>query len=93
MGVPIEAHSTREEARKWVPVFQRLGLKSLDLVTSDFHTRRAGRAFRAAAPNIRITTVCAGNALFETARWWKEREGRKAILLEWTKTIADSVGL
>ena len=93
IGVPMESHSTREEARKWVPVFRRLGIKTLDLVTSDFHTRRAGRAFRNAAPDIRIRTVCAGNTLFETGQWWKQREGRKMILLEWTKTISDWVGM
>jgi uncharacterized SAM-binding protein YcdF (DUF218 family) len=93
VGVPMEAHSTREEARKWVPIFRRMGIKSLDLVTSDFHTRRAGRAFRDAAPDIRIRTVCVGYALFETAQWWKQREGRKMILLEWTKTVTDWMGM
>ena len=73
---------------------RRMGIKSLDLVTSDFHTRRAGRAFRGdAAPDVRISTVCVGNSLFETAQWWKKREGRKMILLEWTKTVTNWVGM
>lgn len=93
VGVPMDAHSTTEEAMKWVPVFRRMGIRNLDLVTSDYHTGRAGRTFRKAAPDIRITTVCTGNALFDTQQWWKTREGRKAIFLELTKTVTDWFGL
>ena len=54
---PSRALSTREEARAAAAEFYRLGLKSVILVTSDYHTRRAGHLFRAAAPGVSETAT------------------------------------
>jgi uncharacterized SAM-binding protein YcdF (DUF218 family) len=86
--VPHEGRSTRAEVDAIVPEVRRLGAKSVVLVTSDYHTRRAARVFRAAAPDIRLYVVGAPDAEFDLRRWWQEREGRKAVFLEWLKTIA-----
>src|SRR3974377_635087 len=45
---PNDARSTREEAAALVPLMRRMGVRSFLLVTSDFHTRRAGNLFHAA---------------------------------------------
>jgi uncharacterized SAM-binding protein YcdF (DUF218 family) len=88
-----ETRSTRDEATVIVPELRRLGVKSFLLVTSDFHTRRAGRLFRAAAPDLQMTVVAAEDAEFHLDRWWQAREGRKAVVLEWSKTVATWFGM
>ncbi len=88
-----DTRSTREEAAVILPQLRRLGVKSLLLITSDYHTRRAGSLFRAAAPDLQIGVVGSRDAEFQIDRWWEFREGRKTILLEWAKTIATWFGM
>jgi uncharacterized SAM-binding protein YcdF (DUF218 family) len=85
---PSRALSTRDEARVAAAEFQQLGLKRVILVTSDYHTRRAGNLFRAAAPGVSFVVVAAPDLHFTPRGWWRDREGRKTFLLEWMKTIA-----
>lgn len=85
---PSRALSTREEATAAAAEFHRLALKSVILVTSDYHTRRAGNLFRAAAPGVEFVVVAAPDLHFTPRGWWRDREGRKTFLLEWMKTIA-----
>ena len=93
LPLPRDATSTRAEAATIIPRLRSDGIRSLLVVTSDFHTRRAGQIFRRAAPDLRITVVASPDALFELRRWWHFREGRKTIFFEWSKTLAESVGL
>jgi uncharacterized SAM-binding protein YcdF (DUF218 family) len=85
--------STRAEAAAIVPVLRRMGVRSFILVTSDYHTRRAGRLFHAAAPDLEMYVVAAPDAQFRLGQWWKDREGRKTVLLEWSKTVATLFGM
>jgi uncharacterized SAM-binding protein YcdF (DUF218 family) len=85
---PSHALSTRDEASAAAAEFHRLALKRVILVTSDYHTRRAGNLFRAAAPDIAFVVVAAPDLHFTPRGWWRDREGRKTFLLEWMKTIA-----
>jgi uncharacterized SAM-binding protein YcdF (DUF218 family) len=85
---PNHALSTRDEARAAAAEFHRLGLKRVILVTSNYHTRRAGNLFRAAAPGVEFVVVAAPDLHFTPRGWWRDREGRKTFLLEWMKTIA-----
>jgi uncharacterized SAM-binding protein YcdF (DUF218 family) len=91
--LPHDARSTRDEAADVLAALNRLNAHRIDLVTSDFHTRRAGKIFRARAPNIEIHVVAAPDVYFSPNGWWKNREGRKTFLLEWMKTGASWVGL
>jgi uncharacterized SAM-binding protein YcdF (DUF218 family) len=91
--LPTTARSTRQEAEIALPRFRNDGVRSLLVVTSDYHTGRAGRVWREAAPGMNITMVGAPDHLFELRKWWRTREGRKAIFFEWTKVIADKIGL
>lgn len=93
IAVPNDARSTREEAALFVPELRRRGVKRLLLVTSDYHTRRARRLFRAAAPELDIIAVGAPDADFRLERWWTTREGRKYVVTEWAKTIGERLGL
>jgi uncharacterized SAM-binding protein YcdF (DUF218 family) len=88
-----QAHSTGEEADAAVPELRRLGAKHVLLVTSDYHTRRAGRIFRAKAPDISFTVVSAPDFYFTPDNWWHNREARKTFVIEWMKTVAEWFGL
>jgi len=86
--LPNQARSTREEAAVIAARLRSLGVKRVLLVTSDYHTRRAARLFRAAAPEIEFRVIAAPDEFFRADGWWHTREGQKIFILEWTKTIA-----
>jgi uncharacterized SAM-binding protein YcdF (DUF218 family) len=91
--LPHDARSTREEAVDVLPVLKQRNVRRVDIVTSDYHTRRAGNIFRAQAPGLEIHMVAAPDQYFTPNGWWKNREGRKTFLLEWMKTVATWVGM
>ena len=59
-----DARSTQEEARDAVARLRQLGAHKVLLVTSDYHTRRAGKIFRAAAPDLQFIVIAAPDASF-----------------------------
>lgn len=85
--------STREEARNILPELRRQGVRCLLLVTSDYHTRRAGAIFRSVGPDLALTVVAARDEVFTSDGWWRTREGRKTVFYEVSKTLADWIGL
>lgn len=87
------ARSTVDEARVVVEELRRRGVHSVLVVTSDYHTRRAGRMYRNAAPDLKITMVAAPDKYFTQDGWWHNREGQKTALYESMKTVAAWVGL
>jgi uncharacterized SAM-binding protein YcdF (DUF218 family) len=97
VAVPHDALSTQTEALVMLAELRRRSVRSFLLITSDYHSRRAGRTFRFVGrsmgylPAMRV--VAAPDRLFRIGRWWKTREGQKAIFFEWTKTLAFAVGL
>ncbi len=93
--VPFEhqARSTMEEAQAAVPELRRLGVQRVLLVTSDYHTRRAAKIFRAAAPGLTFVVVAAPDFYFTAQGWWLNREGRKTFMTEWMKTVAEWLNL
>ncbi len=93
LALPNDSHSTKEEAEVVLQELRREGVHSFLLVTSDFHTRRAGRIYRALAPDLRCIVVAAPDKYFSADGWWKNREGRKTFAIEWMKTVAEWFGL
>jgi uncharacterized SAM-binding protein YcdF (DUF218 family) len=90
----IQALSTDDEARALVSAVEKRGIRKLLIVTSDFHTRRAGRVYRRTIPSsIEFRMVAAPDKYFVPDGWWRNREGRKTVFFEVSKTIADWVGL
>ena len=89
--------STREEAVAVLDELKQLKIGSFLLVTSNYHTARARRIYLAAergrggGPELRV--VASGDEFFTTANWWRNREGRKTVFLEWTKTLASALGI
>jgi len=94
---PNDALSTREEARAMLAELRRRGVHSFLLVTSDYHTARSGRIYRAAeereggGPSFRL--VAAPDKYFHRDAWWRSRESLKIVFFEWSKTIATAVGM
>jgi uncharacterized SAM-binding protein YcdF (DUF218 family) len=85
---PNSAKSTREEALDAAEELRHLGAHRVLLVTSLFHTRRAGKLFRATAPDLTFIVVAAPDQYFTRDGWWHDREARKTFLTEWLKTVA-----
>jgi uncharacterized SAM-binding protein YcdF (DUF218 family) len=84
--------STRDEAKAVIPELRRRGVKKYILVTTEFHTRRAGNLFRQTGPDLEVRVVASPDTLHWN-NWWTDREGRKMFLLEWTKTVTSTVGM
>ncbi len=93
---PNGALSTREEAWAVLGDLKRRGVKSFILVTSNYHSGRARRIYLAVeramggGPPFRV--VAASDRYFGPADWWKNREGQKAVFLEWWKSLAAALG-
>lgn len=83
------ARSTAEEAAATVPKLHEMGVKRVILVTSNYHTRRAGMLFRRAAPDLQFIVVAAPDEYFKPDSWWHDREASKTFVYEWMKTVAE----
>ena len=90
---PVEAYSTRDEAKAVVAELRKRKIKKFLLVTSDFHTRRAGSIFRQSAGDLEFRVVAAEDEFFRADNWWKTRQGQKVFAQEWMKTFADWLGI
>jgi uncharacterized SAM-binding protein YcdF (DUF218 family) len=93
VAVDHSARSTRAEAVALMPEIRREGIRRMLLVTSNFHTRRAGRIFRDVAPDLTILVVGAPDRDFMPDGWWHSREGQKTFVTEWEKTITSWLGI
>ena len=88
-----ECRSTRDEAERYMPEFERMGFRKVLVVTSNFHTRRAGRIMRAAGKVPEIHMMAAPTREFHPEDWWTRRQDQKNLFMEWSKTIASWVDL
>jgi len=88
-----EARSTKEEAHDAVARLRQMGVHKVLLITSDYHTRRAGGIFRAAAPDLQFVVVAAPDKYFTAAGWWHSRNGQKVAFTEWVKTVTSVFGI
>lgn len=87
--LPNNASSTREEARQLLPELERRGVRRLLLVSVRTHLRRARWFFDPARPRgMEIFYVGADDPAFRLEEWWRSREGKKAVVMEWVKILA-----
>jgi len=93
IAFPVDGNSTFEEAREVVVELRRRGVRRVLIVTSDYHTRRAGRIFRSRAPDLEIRMVAAADAHFRAESWWRHREGRKTMFYESVKMVTSLAGM
>jgi uncharacterized SAM-binding protein YcdF (DUF218 family) len=97
ISVPHWGMSTRAEADAMLGELQKRGVRKFLLVTSDYHTARSARIYRSMertlgyAPEMQV--VAAEDRFFRPDSWWRNREGQKTMLLEWSKTVATMLGM
>jgi hypothetical protein len=84
---PINGLSTKEESREAEKCLQREGAKSVLIVTSDFHTRRALGVFRREFPEREYSVAAARNDQGFGSRWWTHRQWAKTFVDEWLRLI------
>lgn len=87
LSVPLDARSTIDEARAMGPVFHRLGVRRVLLVTSNFHSRRAAEVFRLFLPEFEFRMVGAPDDTFDPHAWWKTPQQRHLLFGEYQKMI------
>jgi uncharacterized SAM-binding protein YcdF (DUF218 family) len=88
-----DGRSTQSEAEILIPRIRAMGAHKVLLVTSNYHTRRAGYLFRRAAPDLEFVVVSAPDEFFSPDDWWRHRDAEKIFLMEWQKTVATWIGL
>lgn len=89
--VGSDVDSTAEEAAALRSFLESRGWRSVVVVTSDYHTRRARMVWRAALahaqPPFRLSIEGAASREFEPRGWWRKRLWAKTWLLEFTKLV------
>jgi uncharacterized SAM-binding protein YcdF (DUF218 family) len=88
-----DARSTQQEARDAIARLHQLGVHKILLVTSDYHTRRAGKIYRTAAPDLQFVVVAAPDVSFTASGWWHNRQAEKIAFNEWVKTLTEPFGI
>jgi uncharacterized SAM-binding protein YcdF (DUF218 family) len=90
----MRAFSTVEEADTLLPEIEKRGIRKLLIVTSNYHTARAGKIFRNTVPSsIQLRIIAAPDPYFRPDSWWRTREGCKTWFYETVKTITRLVGI
>lgn len=80
--------STEEDALYTKVILKKNGFKSIILVTSPYHSRRAALIFKDVLGNeFRIISAPADESWFNVNDWWKRRRDRAAVLNEFSKYI------
>lgn len=87
-GFPVDVTSTLEELAFVDRELQRRGVKKALVVTSNFHTRRARNIYRKHTSGaIEYIFVAAGSPRFDPDSWWKTRDGKEVLVIEYIKTL------
>jgi uncharacterized SAM-binding protein YcdF (DUF218 family) len=80
---PHDAENTREEAEALLKLAAQKKWKSVIIVTSNFHTRRARYIFRRVFPgNISVSVAGARDGDFDPERWYERRKSVKEFVKE-----------
>lgn len=87
------ADSTAEEAAAVAGFLRKHAFKRILVVSCDTHMRRATLLWRKQAPDLDLTFTPAASPNFDLKRWYATREGRKAVVLEWSKLITSYFGI
>jgi uncharacterized SAM-binding protein YcdF (DUF218 family) len=91
--VPNHAHSTLDEAPPLLQAARERSAHTVLVVTSDFHTRRARGIYRRLANGLDIRMIAAPAQFYRIDQWYRHREARKLIAIEWMKTLTAPFGL
>jgi hypothetical protein len=81
----IHGLSTKEEAGEAGRCLESVGGRSILLVTSDYHTRRALSIFSREAPTHEYSVAAANDPREFGVQWWRHREWAKTNFCEWLR--------
>src|SRR5580698_7137504 len=84
---PIEGLSTKDESKDAKQCLMGESGKSVLLVTSDFHTRRALSVFQREVPGYSYSVAAARDGEQFGVRWWTHRQWAKTLVDEWLRLI------
>lgn len=84
---PINGLSTKDESKDAEKCLASEGGKSVLIVTSDFHTRRALSIFRREVPGHEYSVAAARDETQFGVKWWTHRQWAKTLLDEWLKLV------
>jgi uncharacterized SAM-binding protein YcdF (DUF218 family) len=91
-GVPAEkirmeqvSHSTRGSMEAIRPILEREGIRSVAVVTSPYHQRRAVWTARKTLRGVEIVSRPAEPAGWKPEGWWKTRWNRRIVLGEYAR--------
>jgi uncharacterized SAM-binding protein YcdF (DUF218 family) len=94
LGVPPEriqvettSHSTREAVLAVAPMVQSLGARTVTVVTSPYHLRRAAAAARRAWPGVVVRSYPASPSSWRAEGWWRSGQGRRIVATEYLKLL------
>jgi len=82
---PIHGLSTKAEAADAGECLKKSGARSVLLVTSDFHTRRALSIFQKQDPAWTFSVAAAYDDTQFGSRWWTHRQWAKTNFDEWLR--------
>jgi uncharacterized SAM-binding protein YcdF (DUF218 family) len=84
---PIYGLSTKAESQDVSQCLRTLGVHSILVVTSDYHTRRALSTFRHELPGMQISVAAASDPQQFGGPWWKHRQWAKLNFDEWLRLV------
>jgi len=84
---PIDGLSTKDESKDAEKCLEREGAKTVLIVTSDFHTRRALSIFRHEVPGHDYSVAAARDQAQFGVKWWTHRQWAKTLLDEWLRLV------
>ena len=85
--VETSSHSTREAVLAVAPILQSLDARTVTVVTSPYHQRRATAAARRAWPGITVRSHAASPSTWNPQRWWAASPSRRVVLSEYAKLL------
>jgi uncharacterized SAM-binding protein YcdF (DUF218 family) len=84
---PTQGISTLQEMQSAAACLQPIAPRTILLVTSDYHTRRALEIARKVSPGYSWSVAAADSGLLSVPRWWADRKIVKDVFLEWQKVV------
>ena len=95
VALPGSVDNTAGEGQMVAAMVKQRGWRTLIIVTSKYHTRRAGFAFRRALAATGATVVMRATKYDRSDpwRWWRRRGDVRFALSEWEKLVAYRLGL
>lgn len=84
---PIAATSTKSEVQDMARCLEHVNARTILLVTSEYHSRRALSSFGKLLPRYRYQIVAVPDPKEFGVNWWRHREWAKTTVEEWAKLI------